>query len=269
MSGGAGSYGGPASGAVAAEAERLRQQAAAVWGRERSALSEAGLAAGQRLLEVGCGPGGVLERLRGDLGGAPFGVDIDQALLRRAASGTVVRADGAALPFSDGVFDFVLFRLVLRHAPARTDLLREAARVARTGGVVCAIDVDEAATAFDPEPDTWPALKQALAASAARHGGDPFVGRRLRRLLGEAGLSDVVTRALPVTTDDVAPRAFVETLLAPAARIVDSDLLDPSAVRRGWDQLREWASREVGFGYALGWMAAARKPDGWGQRARP
>jgi len=251
------------------EAARLRRQAAAIWGRERDALLAAGLAAGQRLLEVGCGPGGVLERVARDLGRAPVGVDLDPQLLVRArAAGPVARADGAALPFADGAFDFVLFRLVLRHAPRRAELLREAARVVRPGGVVCAVDVDESATAFDPEPPAWPALKGALAQSAVRRGGDPFVGRRLRRLLVEAGLVPTQTVALPVTTEDVPPAAFVETMLAPAARTVDPDLLDPAAVRGAWDALREWCTGTAGFGYALGWMAGARKPDDWATRAR-
>ncbi len=253
------------------EGERLRRQAAAVWERERAALRSAGLGPGQRLLDLGCGAGGVLERLGPELGRQPVGVDLNQQLLRqaRAGAGHLVRADGARLPFADGVFDFVLLRLVLRHAPARVQLVDEAARVLAAGGVLCAVDVDEAATVFEPEPAGWPALKAALAAAAIRRGGDPFVGRRLRRLLEGAGLRGATTVGLPVSTDDLPPRAFVDTMLAPAARTIDPELLDPAAVRRGWDALGEWASEPGGFGYALGWMAAARKPDDWTARPRP
>ena len=224
----------------------MRRQAIAVWGREREALLRLGLAPGQRVLDVGCGPGGILALLARDLGRAPFGVDLNQDLLRNATpAGHVARADGAMLPFRDETFDFVLFRLVLRHAPAREKLLAEAARVVRRGGGVCAVDVDEEAMAFDPEPPLWPALKAALGASARRRGGDPFVGRRLRRLLLEAGLVAPATVALPVTTDDVAPRAFIETFLAPKARVIDPDLLDGASVQRAWAELSEWASRRM------------------------
>jgi SAM-dependent methyltransferase len=220
------------------------------------------------LLDVGCGPGGVLERLAGDLGRVPVGLDVNQDFLRRAhAVAQVVRADGAALPFADASFDFVLLRLVLRHAPARVAILAEAARVVRLGGIVAAIDVDESATRFDPEPSSWPVLKEALAASAIRRGGDPFVGSRLQRLLLERGLSDPMTVALPVTTDDLPAGAFVQTMLAPAARAVDPDLMSASAVAAAWGELSEWASAGTGFGYALGIMAAARKPNEWRARA--
>ncbi len=265
-----GSYRAASAAVVESETDRLRRQAAAVWTRERAALGRIGLASGQRLLDLGCGPGGMLERLAPDLGCAPFGADLNQGLLRNAPAGQVVRADGARLPFQAGVFDFVLIRLVLRHTPARERLIQEAARVLRAGGIVCAVDVDEAATAFDPEPPSWPALKAALAASAVRRGGDPLVGRKLHRLLVAAGLVDVTTIGLPVSSDDLPPPAFVETMLAPAARQIDADLLDGPAVQRGWDELRAWATGGGGFGYALGWMAGARKPDGWDDaRARP
>jgi SAM-dependent methyltransferase len=264
----AGSYRAQGGAAVESETERLRRQAAAVWTRERAALLAAGLAPGQRLLDLGCGPGGLLERLMPELGRPAIGVDLNHDLLRQVRSAPVARADGARLPFGDAVFDFVLLRLVLRHAPARERMIGEAARVLRTGGILCAVDVDEAATAFDPEPASWPTLKAALAESAVRRGGDPLVGRRLRRLLAEAGLTDLATVALPVSTDDLPPPAFVETMLAPAARTIDPDLLDGPGVKRGWDELRQWAAGPNGFGYALGWMARARKPDGWRTHAR-
>jgi SAM-dependent methyltransferase len=264
-----GSYRAAGTTTVQSETERLRRQAAAIWARERAALGAVGLSRGQRLLDLGCGPGGMLERLAPDLARAPFGADVNQELLRNAPAGQVVRADGARLPFRDGVFDFVLIRLVLRHAPAREQLIHEAARVLQAGGVLCAVDVDEAATAFDPEPASWPALKAALAASAVRHGGDPFVGRKLRRLLAAAGLVDITAIGLPVSSGDLPPQAFVETMLAPAARQVDADLLDGAAVQRGWSELRDWAADGGGFGYAVGWLAGARKPDDWNARARP
>jgi len=266
---GDGSYRAAGAAGVESETERLRRQAAAIWTREREALGRIGLAPGQRLLDLGCGPGGMLDRLAPDLGRAPFGADLNQGLLRNAPAGRVVRADGARLPFQAGVFDFVLIRLVLRHTPAREQLIHEAARVLRAGGILCTVDVDEAATAFDPEPSSWPALKAALAASAVRRGGDPIMGRKLHRLLVAAGLVDVTTVGLPVSSDDLPPPAFVETMLAPAARQIDADLLDGPAVRRGWDDLRAWATDGGGFGYALGWMAGARKPDDWDTRARP
>jgi len=254
----AGSY--DAGNLAGPETERLRAQAAVIWGRERSALARAGLIAGARLLDVGCGPGGVLQPLASDLGRTPFGIDVNQAFLQRARPfANLARADGAALPFADGSFDFVLLRLVLRHTPGRARLLEEAARVTRVGGTVAAIDVDEDATTFDPEPPLWPSLKRALIESARRRGGDPFVGRRLGRMLTEAGLAEPIVAMLPVTTQDLAPRAFVEAMLAPDARVVDADCLSESTTEAAWRALRQWAAEAGAFGYALGVMVAAKQ----------
>ena len=203
-------------------------------------------------------------------GASPFGADLNQDLLRNAPAGQVVRADGARLPFQTGAFDFVLIRLVLRHTPAREQLVEEAARVLRAGGILCAVDVDEGATAFNPEPPSWPALKGALAASALRRGGDPMVGPQActgccpRPVWSTSGPS--ASRSARTISP---PPAFVETMLAPAARPIDPDLLEGAAVRQAWDDLRAWATDCRGFGYALGWMAGARKPDGWDTRPRP
>lgn len=246
---------------TADEAQRLGSQAASIWSREQAALRAAGLTPGLSILDIGCGAGGMLGQLHVHFQPKlAVGVDLNREFLISARSvAAVSRSDGARLPFNDNVFDFVLMRLVLRHAPSRRELINEAKRVVRPGGIVCAIDVDEGATAFDPEPETWPALKYALVVSAQRRGGDPFVGRILRRLLLEAGLVSPVSAVLPVTSADIPASAFVDVMLAPSARAIDTDLLTPRETEIAWAGLRQWAAREDGFGYVLGILAAARK----------
>jgi len=252
----------PAEPTDVSEAQRLQQQAASIWAKERAALVSLGLAAGQRVLDLGCGPGGTLQRLQADLPPSlAVGVDLQQGYLARArGSARVVRADATEIPLADQSFDFVFMRLVLRHTPARQRILEEAKRVVRRGGIVCAVDVDEEATAFDPEPPRWAKLKAALAASARRAGGDPIVGRRLPRLMREAGLLDPRVVVLPVTTFDLAAPAFVEVMLAPAARVVDPEFMPAAEVAPAWAELRAWAARGEGLGFALGIMVAGRRP---------
>lgn len=253
---------GPAVPPAANESQRLEQQAASIWAKERAALVSLGLQAGARVLDLGCGPGGTLRRLEADLRpGLAVGVDLQQGYLVRARdSAQVVRANAAEIPVADESFDFVLLRLVLRHTPARLEILKEAARIVRRGGIVCAVDVDEEATVFDPEPPRWAKLKAALAASARRAGGDPIVGRRLPRLMRAAGLGDPRVVMLPVTTLDLAAPAFVEVMLAPAARAIDPEFMPADEVASAWAELRAWAGQAEGFGFALGIMAAARRP---------
>jgi ubiquinone/menaquinone biosynthesis C-methylase UbiE len=257
-----GSYGDATGDAASAEAERLRQQATRLWHRERGVLERLGFPKGARVLEVGCGAGALLGRVAADFHPrALVGVDRAEDNLRRARDfAPVARADGGALPFADGSFDVVLFRFVLRHAPAPTRLLGEARRVLAPGGHVVAVDADDGSLLLDPEPRAWPELRAALEATARRRGGDPFVGRRLRRLLLEAGFAEARADVLAVSTADVGAAVFVDVFLAPAARPVDGDLLSADAAARAWAEVRAWTGRADAFACASGFFAAARNP---------
>jgi SAM-dependent methyltransferase len=233
------------------DAERLRQQAARLWGRERAILVELGWQPGMSFLDVGCGTGTTLQ-----LVGGGVGVDRDRALLQSAPK-PLVRADAARLPFADGSFDCVHLRLVLRHNPQPLLLVREAARVAKQ--LVCAMDADDLAWVLEPPPPGWPRLEAALAESVRRRGGDPGMGRRLPRLLLEAGLRDLKTHVQPISTGDLPAPTWVEMFLAPAARPVDADLLPPDEAAQAWAAARTWARQPDIFAWVIGVAASGRK----------
>ncbi len=92
----------------------------------------------RRLLDAGCGTGGMLLHLRGR--GRAVGVDLSPAALRhsRRRGLEVARASLATLPFQDGAFDAVTCLDVLYHRWVGDDLAaaRELFRVLRPGGLV-------------------------------------------------------------------------------------------------------------------------------------
>ena len=110
---------------------------------------------GNRILDVGCGTGGVelrLARLR--IPQVTFvGIDrsIDRALIaEKTTGGHNLRAsfsagDARQLPFPDRTFDSTFCVAVLQHLTEIGDALREFARVTRPGGRVLAIEPDNAA----------------------------------------------------------------------------------------------------------------------------
>ena len=103
----------------------------------------AGVSAGQRVLDVGCGPGALTAELVRRLG--PAGVSaVDPsepfvAAARARNSGVDVRrAPAEQLPFSDQPFDVTLAQLVVHFMSDPVAGLTEMSRVTRRGGVVAA-----------------------------------------------------------------------------------------------------------------------------------
>jgi SAM-dependent methyltransferase len=104
---------------------------------------------GARILEVGCGAGGVLSELRaaGPPGVRLTGVDLLPDRLVEATTsgaGPVLRADGTALPFGTSSFDvvavFTMFSSVLDQA-VRRQIAEEIRRVLRPDGSVLWYDM--------------------------------------------------------------------------------------------------------------------------------
>ena len=97
----------------------------------------AGAPRGSRFVDCGCGRGEYVASLA-DAGAIAFGVEIEAAKLRDAATGRaaarVARGDIQRLPFADGGFDLALVNEVLEHVPDDLGGLREVLRVLRPGG---------------------------------------------------------------------------------------------------------------------------------------
>src|SRR5437868_980480 len=99
----------------------------------------AGVAEGQRVLDVGCGPGALTRELVRRVGaGAVAAVDPSEPFVEECARrnpGVDVRlAKAEQLPFSDGVFDAALAQLVLHFVSDPAAAANELRRVLRPGG---------------------------------------------------------------------------------------------------------------------------------------
>jgi ubiquinone/menaquinone biosynthesis C-methylase UbiE len=110
--------------------------------------------AGIRVLDVGCGSGG-LARLLVEEGAEVTGVDPNpQALTAARTLAPAARfeeASAEALPFEDAAFDVVLVVNALHHVPldAMDRAVAEAARVARPGGWLIVLEPLAAGDFFD------------------------------------------------------------------------------------------------------------------------
>jgi ubiquinone/menaquinone biosynthesis C-methylase UbiE len=130
----------------------------ATLGRERQFREEivnlARLAAGEAVLDIGCGTGTLAIAAKRRLGhtGDVYAIDASPQMIARARSKarkakaqiTFVNALAEALPFEDGLFDVVLCTVVLHHLPAKPRLqcLREIRRVLKPGGRALLVDFE-------------------------------------------------------------------------------------------------------------------------------
>jgi ubiquinone/menaquinone biosynthesis C-methylase UbiE len=88
-----------------------------------------------RVLDLGCGRGGVMERLS-SRAGLVVGLDPDWRSLVEHRSGAVALSHGVAetIPYADDSFDLVCCSWVLEHLPAPERAFDEVARVLKVGG---------------------------------------------------------------------------------------------------------------------------------------
>jgi ubiquinone/menaquinone biosynthesis C-methylase UbiE len=101
----------------------------------------------ERILEVGPGPGVLLEQIAA-AGPRPIGVDVSRSMLRRARRRlehagrhvALVQADALRLPFGAAAFDAVVMTFALSAVPEGDGAVAEVSRVLRPGGKFVVVD---------------------------------------------------------------------------------------------------------------------------------
>ena len=117
----------------------------------RRAVEALSLSPGDRVLELGSGPGNGLARLRARVGsaGAVVGVDASAGMVRRATARVreegwenvhVLRGDATRLPVTDGSFDAAYAAMSLTAMPDPLAALDAAHNALRVGGRLAVLD---------------------------------------------------------------------------------------------------------------------------------
>ncbi len=198
------------------ELERLRSQTLITWAKEARNLRWLGLRDDMTVLELGSGPGFVSEGLLDLLpNGNLVSVEIDPVLIEKARSylqdkagsrWKLIEGNVMQIDLPDNTFDFVYGRYLFQHLPDPVGAAKEALRLLKPGGKLVITDVDDQLVAFEP-PATGETkviedrVMTYLKEHQASQGGNRLIGRRLTRVLRDAGYQNMVLEALPMHND--------------------------------------------------------------------
>jgi SAM-dependent methyltransferase len=201
-----------------------------------------GIRPGWRCWEVGAGGPSVLQWLAGRVGtnGQVLATDIDISWAQQAAGRPIeVRKHDVALDEPpQGPFDLVHARLVLIHVPDRERALRNMARALRPGGWLFVEDADPALQPLScldvqgPDQALANKIRTGFRALLAQRGVDLAYGRKLPRLLREAGLKEVAADAyFPVALPACGPlETATINLIRP--RLIEHGIATESEIER-------------------------------------
>jgi len=191
---------------------------------------------GERVLDIGSGPGFLAAEMAAEVGpeGKVVGVDPSDSMLemgrRRDAPVEFVAGDAVALPFDDESFDAVVSTQVYEYVADMPAALAEARRVLRTGGRLLILDTDwDSIVWHSSDRDRMLRVLERW----NDHLADPYLPRRLPGLLRDAGFDLAEATIIPILNRGSDPEAFSRGVMPVIANFVGD---------------QEWAEDLLGLG---------------------
>lgn len=170
--------------------------------------------AGEKTLDIGCGPGLTTLALADCVGqtGQVIGVDIAEPMLaiaRRRCAGLpqveFALSDICAMPYADASFDIALATQVYEYVETIDESLVELARVIRPGGRALLVDTDWESCVWASADD---ARMRRVIDTWNQHIPQPQLPRTLKQRMERAGFVNVQVEILPILNLKYDPNTY-------------------------------------------------------------
>jgi arsenite methyltransferase len=237
--------------------------------RRRELVSEAVAARpGDRVLDIGCGPGFYVRELLEQVGpdGAVVGIDGSASMLalaaQRSEGSTNVEfheADATALPIADASFDAALSVQVLEYVGDIRTALTEIHRALVPGGRVVIWDVDWSTISMrTAEPERMRRMLDAW----DEHLTHVSLPRTLTAELRKAGFDDVAMHGYAFATNELSADTYGGFLVPFLERFVtDREAVAGDEARAWADEQRELAARGEFYFSVTQFRFSGTRPD--------
>jgi len=221
---------------------------------------------GNRILDVGCGTGGMARGLATLTGpaGRVVAVDLSETMLKeaRARSATYtnlefIKADVHHLPFADAGFDRCHARNVFEVVEDPRQALEEMIRVLRPGGIIVIPAPDYGSLSIDGSDRP---LTRAILNYIGDVESNGWVGRQLPYLFAQAGLTEIQIDVRAAVCNDF--QYFFENWLGSCmGRAMAAGVLTEDQARVWLTEQQEHYRKNVFFAVNLAFMVSGRKPE--------
>jgi SAM-dependent methyltransferase len=186
--------------------------------QRRIVVGALSLQPGERVLDIGSGPGFLACEMASAVGasGSVTGIDPSEHMLslagERQAPAHVTFGPGNAtdLPFAGGAFDVVTSTQVYEYVADMPRALAEAHRVLRPGGRLLVLDTDWDSIVWASSDDDR--MRRVLSVWD-EHLIDPHLPRRLAGLMADAGFEITGCRAIPLLNTSYSENSFSAGLI--------------------------------------------------------
>jgi len=228
--------------------------------QRRATLRALALQPGERVLDIGAGPGLLAAEMAEAVGqsGRVIGLEISDSMLtlgrRRCADPSIrervafVKADAVALPFADGAFDVAVSTQVYEYVADLKVAFAELHRVLRPGGRVLIIDTDWDSIVWSAADQER--MQRLLTAWTTRF-ADPHLPRTLASQLQAAGLQMQRREVLVLFNPEYDPDTFS---VANGEIMADFAVAQHAMTRdeaQSWNQDLQWLGQEGRYFFSL------------------